>query len=331
MSIACPLRLAPIPVPKVWGGDRLRGLVGDGVSDGDWPDQPIGEVWLVSDREGRASRVLGGPFDGRSLRGLMLSEREALLGDAQPSPDGSFPLLLKLLEARQNLSVQVHPDESAAKSLGSSAKNECWYVLDAEPEAEVLLGIAEGVDRSEFARDASTARVIDLLRRFPVRAGEAVDVPAGTVHGICAGIAVAEVQNNSDTTYRLFDWDRKGLDGAPREMHLSEALRSIDYDARCPAPGPLEFEEHASNRRATLHGGAHFHADVLEVHESTEIGRPRVPVALYVVEGSGHLVAGDAEPVELRRGTTWLIPADAPGARILDASGDLRLLRAVPR
>jgi len=331
MSIACPLRLAPIPVPKVWGGDRLRGLVGDGVADADWPEEPVGEVWLVSDREGHASRVLGGPFDGRTLRGLMLSEREALLGDAKPSPDDSFPILFKLLEARQNLSVQVHPDESAATSLGSTAKSECWFVLDADPDAEVLLGIADGVDRAEFARDASTPRVVDLLRRFQVRAGEAIDVPAGTVHSICAGIAVAEVQNNSDTTYRLYDWDRKGLDGAPRAMHLDEALRSIDYDARTAPPGRLEFEDHASNRRATIHESSLFQADVLEIHEATEVGRPRLPVALYVIEGSGRLVAGEAEPVELRRGTTWLIPADAPGARILDASGDLRLLRAIAR
>ncbi|MEL6905378.1 MAG: type I phosphomannose isomerase catalytic subunit [Planctomycetota bacterium] len=331
MTIARPLRLIPIAVPKVWGGSSLRGLVAEGDA-ADWPpeDTPIGEAWLVCDRDERASVVADGPFAGRTLRGLMLSEEEALLGSARLSADGSFPLLLKLLEARQNLSVQVHPDAKAAEALGSTPKDECWYVLDAEPGAEVLLGFTRDGGGAEFARECSTSAVVDRLERFTVSAGTAVDVPAGTVHSIGAGIALAEVQNNSNTTYRIFDWDRPGLDGNMREMHLDEALRSIDYGARPRTPGPLEFEDLSSNRRATIHSSDLFRAEVLEVHEAVEMSGGGRPVALFVLGGSGRLDVGDGEDYLLAKGTTWLLPADTPPARILDASGDLRLLRATP-
>lgn len=338
MTIARPLRLAPIAVPKIWGGAALRGLVGaDGAAA--WPEGevPIGEAWLVCDREDRASVVIRGPFSGRTLRGLMLSERDALLGEAAPSADGSFPLLVKLLEARQDLSVQVHPDAKAAEQLGSTPKDECWYVLSAEPDAGILLGFAQDTDGVEFARDASSSAVVDRLTRYPVDVGTAVDVPAGTVHSIGAGIALLEVQNNSDTTYRIYDWDRPGLNGQMREMHLEQALRSIDYESAPREPGPLAFEEVASNRRATIHESELFKAEVVEVNEVADLAQPGRPTVLYVIAGSGRLEAGieteegvDDGEFDLIQGTTWLLPADLDQVRILDASGDLRLLRAIP-
>lgn len=338
MAIARPLPLAPIPVPKVWGGDRLRAFVG--AEDGTgvpWPDgQPVGEVWLVCDRDERTSAVASGPFAGRTLRGLMLSEREALLGSMRASEDGAFPILVKLLEAQQNLSVQVHPDVAAAEALGSRPKSECWYVLDASEGAEVLLGLAPGVDATAFARGASSPEVVDLLQRFPVRTGDGIDVPAGTVHSIGAGIAIAEVQNNSDTTYRIYDWDRSGLDGRPRDIHVQEALRSIDYGRVAVPPRSLDADddEHDGapvNRHVTLGDGDLFLAEILDLHAPEELTSPGEPTVLVVLSGKGRLETGDGEAYALGKGSAWLLPADLESARVVEACGNLRVLRARTR
>ncbi|MEM1451349.1 MAG: type I phosphomannose isomerase catalytic subunit [Planctomycetota bacterium] len=338
MAIARPLRLRPIAVPKVWGGDALRRFVSDADRDAmDWPeDTPVGEVWLISDREDRCSLVTGGPFDGRSLSGLMLSEREALLGEAAPGEEDDFPLLVKLIDARQTLSIQVHPDDAAAASFGSTPKGECWYLLDAEPDAEVYLGLADGVDATGFASGAASLDVVDLLCRYPVHAGEGVDISPGIVHAIGAGIVIAEVQNNSDTTYRIYDWERVGLDGQPRETHLDEALRSMDFEAPPTSPKPLDFEQVGDdgsvNRSATLRKGVRFQAEVLDVHEPLEMAAPGVPTTLLVLSGCGRLALAGAgeEPLELDRGSAWVLPADLQSVRVVDADGDLRILRARP-
>lgn len=335
MAIQCPLLLTPIPVTKVWGGTKLREFVrADEEGGPSWPDEPVGEVWLACDRDERVSMVASGPFAGRSLRGLMLSEREALLGEAEASADGSFPLLVKLLDAQQNLSVQVHPDPAAAKALGSTPKSECWYVLAAEKGAEVLLGLAPGVDATTFARGATSPDVVDLLQRFRVREGDVIDVPGGTIHSIGAGIAIAEVQNNSDTTYRIYDWDRSGLSGEPRDTHLAEALRSIDYEAVPEAPRPLvepKEGEPSVNRHAVLRDGELFLAEILDLHEPEELGSPGQPTVLLVLSGKGRLETGDGETYQLEKGSTWLLPADLESASVVEACGNLRVLRARTR
>ena len=336
MAIARPLQLQPILLPKVWGGERLRAFVAEeDLGEEGWPDgEPIGEVWLVCDRDETTSVIASGPFAGRTLSGLMLSEREALLGRMAPSEKGGFPLLVKLLEARENLSVQVHPDSVAADALGSSPKSKCWYVLDAEPGAEVFLGMAPGVDAADFARGAVTPEIVDLLQRFRVHAGDGVDVPASTVHSVCAGVALLEVQNNCDTTYRIFDWDRTGLDGGPRETHVDEALRSIDYGAAATGPWPVESgeeEEHEGapvNQHATLRDGEIFQAEILDLHAPEELAAPGEPTVLVGLTGRGRLDTGDGESYPLTKGITWLLPADLESARVADACGNLRILRA---
>lgn len=347
MAIGQPLPLNPIPVPKVWGGDRMRAFL-ERAPQGNDPEawtQHVGEVWLLCDREDRTSTVASGAFEGRTLRGLMLSEREALLGDVTPSRGGTFPLLLKLLDVRESLSVQVHPDAAAAHALGSEEKSECWYVLQADEGAEVLLGLADGVDARRFASGATTPDVVDLMQRFAVRTGDAIDVPAGTVHAVGAGLAIVEVQSNSDTTYRIYDWDRE-VDGARRTLHVEEALRSIDYARVATPPATLCFEalltdppadagadaegEVTANRRAVLSDGVRFRADVLDIHEAVGLRRPVGPSALVVLSGRGRIDTGDGRPYPLERGRTWLLPADLERARIVDVDGDLRLLRARP-
>lgn len=343
MAIARPLRLQPHAVSKVWGGTALRGVLApDDLGEACWPESdPVGEVLLVSDQDRHASVVSTGPFAGRSLRGLMLSEREALMGDVVLDGEEQFPLVLKLVEARTNLSIQVHPDEDAARKLGVQPKSECWYLLDADPEAEVFLGLGPGVDATAFANGASTPDVVDLLGRYAVRPGDGVDVSPGVVHGMGAGLVLAEVQLNSTTTYRLYDWDRVGLDGQPRETHLDEALRSIDFAAAPAPPGPLSFTSSGDgstepsdsvNQIAPLRRGARFEVDILDVHSPEEMASPGRPTAILVLSGAGRLdVDGiDDEAFPLTRGSTWVLPADLPAARIVDADGELRVLRARP-
>jgi len=332
MSLAVPLRLLPRAAEKVWGGSRLATLVADPVD----AHGPIGEVWICSDRVERGSTVAGGPFDGRTLRGLMLSEREALLGEAAPNSEGGFPLLVKLLEAAQDLSIQVHPDATSAQRLRSESKEECWYILHAEPGAEVYLGLAEGIDARTFAASAATPDVVDLLTRHTVHAGDFLHVPAGAVHGIGAGITLVEVQESSDTTYRIYDWGRVGLDGRPRATHIDEALASIDYDAH-PA-GPVRAELRALvggdgvDRRALLVDTAPFRVELLELHRGGPVGEAGLPTILVVLSGSGALSTKAAEaPLRIRAGECWLLPADARDVRIGETSGELTLLRAVPK
>lgn len=344
MSIQSPLRLLPVLVPKVWGGEALKPFViGQGTdAEGgqiEWPkSEPVGEVWIVSDRGEQSSVVAEGPFQGRTLQGLMLSEREALVGESILGDDDSFPLLLKLLDAQANLSVQVHPDDRAAARFGGSSKDECWYILDAAPRAEIFLGLAPGTGAKQFAEGAATPDVVDLLQRHPVSAGDGVHVPSGTVHSIGAGIAIVEVQTNSDTTFRVYDWGRVGIDGEPREVHLEESFRSIDYEREVDAPGPMEFkpcqkagsDEESVNRIATLADCKQFVAEVLEVHEPVEMTVEALPTVLVVLAGSGRIETGDGEIYPLVKGGAWVLPADLESAKIVDADGELKLVRARP-
>jgi len=329
MTLAVPLRLRPAAAEKVWGGRRLAALVPSLAAT----PGPIGEVWLCSDRDERGSTVVGGPFDGRTLRGLMLSEREALLGDARPNSSGGFPLLVKFLEAAQDLSIQVHPDAAAAKRLRSESKEECWYILHADAGAEVYLGLDEGVDARAFAERADTPDVVDLLARHTVHDGDFVHVPAGTVHGIGAGITLVEVQESSDTTYRLYDWGRLGLDGKPRATHIDEALASIDYSVHPVGPVRATYRDLVDgvDRAALLVDAAPFRVDLLELNRGGLVAADRLPSILVVLSGSGSIsTAASTGPARLEKGECWLLPADAVDARISDASGDLTLLRAIP-
>lgn len=331
MTIAVPLRLLPHGVQRVWGGVRLAGLVADPLTEA----PPIGEVWICSDRDERDSTVRGGPFDSRTLRGLMLSEREAVLGDAKVGQKRAFPLLVKLLDAAKDLSIQVHPDRAASARLKSESKEECWYVLHAEPKAQIYLGLREGVDAREFAACAGTPDILDVLQRFDVKSGDFVHVPAGTVHGIGAGITLLEVQENSDTTYRFYDYDRLGLDGKPRELHIDAGLTSMDFESRPAGPVRPRFEGlgrgESVDRRAVLADAAPFRVDLFHLHRGARIAGERVPAVLFVLSGTGTIQSGvGGERARIGRGECWLVPADAPDVTVSDPSGDLTLLRAVP-
>ena len=328
MSLREPLRFEAIALDKPWGGHTLGDFC-DGVPA---RPEPVGEVWQLSDREDNASVVAEGSFSGRSLRGLMLSEREDILGNSRPAAGGDFPLLVKLLQTSQPLSVQVHPDARAAECIGGGAepKEECWYVLDAGERSEIWLGLRPEVDAASFAASAAGPEVLELLEAHPVRKDQFYAVPAGTVHAIGTGITLVEVQQNSDTTFRIFDWGRTDASGEPRDTHLEEAFQAIDYEQQVPGPTHPDFgADDGVNRISRLLEGDAFGVALLRVHEPMihdTFGRAWVYV---VTAGRGRLTvpgAGEDE-WQVSRGQTWLLPAAAGEHRFDSIGGELEMLR----
>jgi mannose-6-phosphate isomerase len=220
-----PFTFRPIFKERIWGGRALERLYRKSLP----PKVPIGESWEISDRPGDASVIANGPLAGKDLRWLMENHERDLLGDAK-SANGRFPLLIKILDAQEKLSLQVHPPAEKAAELRGEPKTEAWYIADAAPGAELYVGLKRGVTRGEFEQKIKTGDVAECFHRVPVRAGDTMFLPSGRVHAIGAGLVIFEIQQNSDTTYRVFDWNRVGLDGKPRELHVAESLASIDFN-----------------------------------------------------------------------------------------------------
>lgn len=228
-----PLVFRPLYQERVWGGRRLESVFGRQLP----PGRPIGESWELVDRPEAQSVVDGGPLAGATLHDLWTRHRDAVFGPHAPDA-ARFPLLAKILDARETLSVQVHPPARVAERLGAEPKTEMWYVLEAEEDAAVYAGFRAGVTRGAFERALGDGSVEGLLHRIPVAAGDAITIPSGRCHAIGAGCLIAEIQQNSDSTYRVYDWNRVGLDGRPRELHLCESMESIDFNDSEPALTP---------------------------------------------------------------------------------------------
>ena len=220
-----PILFHPLFQQRVWGGRRLADAFGKSL-----PTRgAIGESWEIVDREEAQSIVRQGPHRGKTLHALWSEQRCEIFGHDLPDVP-RFPLLAKILDARERLSLQVHPPAAVAAALGGESKTETWYVAAAEPDAELFVGLKTGATRAGFERAVQDGTVSTLLHRLEVKTGDALLVPSGRLHAIGAGNLIVEIQQNSDTTYRVFDWDRPASDGSPRELHLAEAMRSIDFD-----------------------------------------------------------------------------------------------------
>ncbi len=224
------LQFKPLYQERVWGGRRLETFLGrtlPGVS-------PIGESWEMVDRPEAQSVVKEGPWAGQSLHELMTAHGAEIMGPAWPK-ERPFPILVKWLDCRDRLSVQVHPPAGIAAALGGEPKTENWYIAQADPGAAVYAGLRAGVDRGSFERAIAAGTVDRCLDRLPVRDGDSLLIHSGTMHAIDAGNVILEIQQNSDTTYRVYDWGRAGLDGKPRTLHVHESLESLRANT-APAP-----------------------------------------------------------------------------------------------
>ena len=223
-EIESPLTFHPIFMERVWGGRRLESEFGKKLP----PQGRIGESWEIVDRPEAQSIVRDGPLSGKTVHELWTQYRDEIFGDVADSP--RFPLLLKLLDARDKLSLQVHPPEKLADRLRGEPKTEFWYVAAADPGATLYLGFRESITPEQFEKVLRDGTAADHVHTIQVRTGDAVFLPAGRFHGAGAGTLLIEVQQNSDTTYRVFDWNRLDDKGNPRQLHIDQALQCIDLD-----------------------------------------------------------------------------------------------------
>ena len=316
-----PLTFRPILKERLWGGRKLEELYHKPLS----PGVPVGESWEISDRPGDVSVIANGELAGKDLRWLMEHHAGELLGPAQPLPN-RFPLLIKILDAEEKLSLQVHPPAAKAAALGGEPKTEMWYIANAVPGAELYVGLKRGVSREEFEEKVARGTVADCFHRIPVSRGDVMFLPSGRVHALGAGLVIFEIQQNSDTTYRVFDWKRVGLDGKPRELHIRESLASIDFD---------DFEPPLVSRRSTMSGNVKvrplvndplFKVDALiaDTPESLLFSAPMLRI-IGVVEG-GATVTTATTSVAIEKGGFCLIPAETPQFAVHFDSGSTLLL-----
>ena len=291
---------------RVWGGRSLETIYRRPLPD----ERPYGESWEISDRPDEQSVVRSGPHVGRSLHELWTSHREELFGENLSGE--RFPLLIKILDARDDLSIQVHPPADVAPSLGGDPKTEMWFIADSDPGASLYVGLKEGADRESFEHALNNGTVADQVHAIQPSPGDSIFIPSGRLHAIGAGFLIYEIQQNSDTTYRVFDWNRMGLDGKPRDLHLEESLASIDFDDFEPTMDQPDGD--------TLAACEHFVVDRrnLTVGDQLTASAERFAI-ITVVSGSLTSVGGTA----FVPGDFFLLPR---GASPLTASDNTTLL-----
>ena len=307
------IRLEPLYKERVWGGRKLESLYNRQL-----PNELdlIGESWDIVDREGDQSLVVDGEMQGKTLNELWVNHKEFIFGTDLPET-GKFPLLVKILDAREKLSLQVHPPESIASELRAEPKTEMWYIAEAEPEAKIYCGLSDEVTPHEFMKNVKAGTSIDMLHEIKVSKGDFIFIPSGRLHAIGEGIVIFEIQQNSDTTYRVHDWGRKGSDGNPRELHINESLRSIDFQDIEPCKGRMENN--------FLVRCPYFEVEQLDLShkESISASIDKNFAIISVIEGA--VACGRSD---FRSGDSFIVPAENGDESLALISNDVaKLLR----
>jgi mannose-6-phosphate isomerase len=315
--------LQPKLAPAIWGGDALVKRFG---KHGD-PAQKIGESWECWD----TNPVLNGSLAGRTVADLRADLGAQLLGGLDAAQ--IFPILTKIIDAQASLSVQVHPDDAYAQRVEHqvNGKTECWYVLDAQPGAELVMGWERDTSREEYERRVADGTLGDILHRIPVKAGDAFYIPAGTLHAIGAGIIIFETQQASDLTYRIFDWNRLGPDGKPRELHVAKAADVLDYRRNTQIGSVQELAyAYEGFQRTALIADAHFLVERVQATETpasmSTHGRPLIIMSL----GSELDVSCPGGSAQLAPYETALVPAAAEEVSIKAPAGSATFLCVAP-
>lgn len=319
-----PLLFAPRYVEKIWGGRKLETVLGKTLPT----PKPVGESWElfdfppgVVDNSGKwvSATVTNGPLAGKSLHDLITSCGTDLTGSARlVGAHGQFPVLIKFLDAREDLSVQVHPPQKYADAHpGAHLKTEAWYVMQHEPDARLLIGLEPGATPDAFAKAITDNTVESMIKSIPAKVGDMHFLPSGTVHALGAGILAAEVQTPSDTTFRVYDFGRLE-NGTPRKLHITEAMECINFDQPAPTKQP---RSHAASHFTTvtrLVTCEFFNIEKVRFSEGVDDKVPYdQPVVWMMLEGKAELrVKGLAEPVTLTAGQTVLLPAKMDEPRL---------------
>ncbi len=326
-----PLRFEPILRRLIWGGRRLGTVLGKPIGS----EADYAESWELSDYQDQVSLVRGGALDGTSLRDLIRARPAELLGPALANLD-QFPLLVKFIDANQDLSVQVHPDDARGRRLANdNGKTETWIVLAAEPESVIYAGLRAGVGPDEFRRAIASGEVEPLLHRFEARPGDAILIEAGTVHAIGAGVMLAEIQQMSDATFRVFDWNRLGPDGQPRALHIDQAMESTNFALGPVHPmDPVVLESRACGTRERLAASRYFACERMRLHptdawDGFDVGQTDRFTILIGMQGKATIVDHD-ESYELDAGETILLPASVGACQVFSEQGAVVLTCVVP-
>lgn len=292
-----PLTFAPIYMTRVWGGREFERVYHRQLPD---PSLPYGESWEMVDRPEQQSVVDEGPLRGMTLHELWARRRGEIFGADMPDHE-RFPILIKLLDARDDLSIQVHPPAELASSLGGEPKTEMWLIADCTPGAKLHVGLKRGVTRADFENAIASGKVEECVHAIEPKPGDSIFIPSGRLHAIGAGFLIHEIQQNSDTTYRVFDWNRPGLDGKPRELHVAESLASIDFGDFEPSMDTPAGE--------CLASCPHFRTDRRFLRAGETVSHPVDGrfVVISVVDGALQSAAGR----RFEKGRFLLLPRDA--------------------
>jgi mannose-6-phosphate isomerase len=317
-----PLRFEPIYQYRLWGGRRLAGVLTEPLPG----EGPIGEAWVLSDREDHPSRVADGPLKGRTIAQLLEGFPEYMMGKLA-GRFRRFPLLLKFLDAREMLSVQVHPADARTDLLpaGESGKTEAWVVLEAGTKSRIYAGLKPGTTADDLRRGLANGTVAARLACFTPKPGDGVFIPAGTVHALGGGVVVFEVQQNSDVTFRLYDWNHVDAEtGKPRALQVDHALACIDFGECSGGLVSPVVEAAEPVERERLFRCEYFRLYRLRGESPFTVGASGVPRVLVSIEGQGQIEHGGAA-YAIGKGDVYLLPAVA-GACTFRPCGRVNLL-----
>lgn len=301
-----PVLLTPVYKDYIWGGDRLLTDFHRRLLPGRYA-----ESWEIADHPDGRTRIANGPAAGRTLSEALAGHAADLLGPALAT-ETRFPLMVKVIDAKETLSVQVHPDDASAPLVGGEPKSEMWIVLAATPDAHIYSGFRPGVTPADFERARAEGTIPSLLQRYPARPGMVFHTPGGRVHAIGAGCLLLEIQQDANTTYRLYDWDRLGTDGRPRPLHLEKAMQVIRWDDTASPVAPIQAERPLVPGTACreLLDAPHFHVEEWRLEGDADLALPgRSFHILFPVDGDVRLKVPGEPALILPRATTCLLPA----------------------
>ncbi|WP_116790653.1 type I phosphomannose isomerase catalytic subunit [Flavobacterium psychrotrophum] len=301
-----PLIFTPILQDRIWGGEKLKTDLGK-----DIPTTTTGESWELSAVPGNVSVVKNGPLAGQPLDALLGQYPDEILGTAVHAKFGKqFPLLFKFLDAREDLSIQVHPNDELAKERHNSfGKTEMWYVMQADEGSRIIVGFNHKSSPEEYLEKLESKQLIDILNQEPAKKGDVYFLETGTIHAIGAGIVIAEIQQTSDITYRIYDWDRVDANGNGRELHVEQALDAMNYNE---TDTKKTYSEDV-NKSNTMVDCPYFTTNFLPLDGSAEVSKDGNSFTVYICTEGEYTVTVDGEAYSFKKGDTVLLPAAVKG------------------
>ena len=306
-----PLKFKPILKERLWGGTKLKDVLGKPIES-----DITGESWELSGVQGDISEVSNGDLAGTSLKTLITEQGEKLLGKGVVERFGNeFPILIKFIDAKQDLSIQLHPNDDLAKERHNSfGKTEMWYIMDADPGAKLIVGFNKNVEKTEYIQSLEEGSLLDLMNYEEVSEGDTFFINTGKIHAIGAGVMLAEIQQTSDITYRVYDFDRKDKNGNLRELHTGLAVDAIDYEKKDDFKVDYPQDTNAVNGMVDC---PYFKTNFLDLNgDMHQDVSQRDSFTIYMCVGGKATIANDYGSVSIKRGETVLVPAASSSVEI---------------